>query len=88
MTVILLPYGLPELIDVYEKVKYTVHYNRCMYKHYKHLYDKNRRRWRFKSALFAWIKMISYEKKMYQAQVNELEFELNKTSHASIILSK
>lgn len=82
--VLIIPHSSLEIAVSYLKLKTSSHYNECMYKHYRHLYHKHRRGWRPFKCVFAFFKMMHYERAMYQAKVDELLDQLNKEGHAGI----
>lgn len=82
--VLIIPHSSMEAAVKYAKLKTSSHYNECMFKHYRHLYYKHRRGWRFWKGALAFLKMIRYERAMYQARVDELLDQLKKDGNDGI----
>lgn len=70
---ILLTPGAIEVLMQHSKLKDSYEFNNIMFKHYRHLYIKHRKTWRFTRAAFAWFKMAHYQQRMYAADIKRTQ---------------
>jgi hypothetical protein len=78
---------LEKMIAHYVQLKQTVQYNTVMYEHYKKLFNQFRYSWHFVRATYAFVKMVHYEKQMYQAMIADMLNEVNQNSHVPVSIT-
>lgn len=71
------PLTREEIVIRFNRLIESIHYNGCMYRHYRNLFQQRRRSWHFVAAAFAYSKMCYYEKKMAEAQLKNMLQEVN-----------
>lgn len=67
-------------------LKNSVSYNRIMAEHYECLYNSFRKRWGFRKALFAWIRMQYYLKQLEHCRLQHLLNDVNKKQDVIITI--